>query len=111
MSKCLPIRLATLSLVAAVLAIAADAAEPGADAAHLQTYTAADGVNYFALSLKPDANLPAAEGHDVVVLLDTSASQTGPFRTEGLAVLKAALDSLSPNVACGWSPSTSTPCP
>ncbi|HBE69412.1 MAG TPA: hypothetical protein DDW52_14800, partial [Planctomycetaceae bacterium] len=47
------------------------------------------GNRYFALSVKPDerAEYPEADRYEVVVLFDTSASQVGQIRADGLEVL------------------------
>jgi hypothetical protein len=71
-------------------------AEPDLDAAQLDRFTHPDGADYFALSLKPTAAVPTAVAYDVVVLMDTSASQTGPYRTKALAALDALLAGLGP---------------
>ena len=96
MSKQFPFRLAVLPvaiLAAAVLA----ASSPGAEAARLDTFThPGDGTNYFALSLKPQAAAPVADAHEVVILLDTSASQTGKFRKQAFDSLRGTLSGLSP---------------
>ncbi|MFP6682669.1 MAG: hypothetical protein VCB07_10770 [Gammaproteobacteria bacterium] len=55
----------------------ADPLVPSHGVARLNTYTATDGENYFALSLKPDVDDPSARTTDLVVLVDTSASQVG----------------------------------
>ncbi|MCA9239789.1 MAG: VWA domain-containing protein, partial [Planctomycetales bacterium] len=53
----------------------------------------ADGSEYFSLSLMAD--LPAAQqGHNIVVLFDTSASQTGMYRDTALAALRGFVGSL-----------------
>ncbi|HEV3004376.1 MAG TPA: vWA domain-containing protein, partial [Pirellulales bacterium] len=62
--------------------------------AALESYTAPDGETYFAMKLSPRVNPPKAEGHDVVVLFDTSASQTGLYREKALQSLDALLASL-----------------
>lgn len=58
-------------------------------------YQMPGGENFFALSLTAPALAPAAV-IDHVVLVDTSASQTGDFRTQSLHVLEAALSSMRP---------------
>ena len=63
-------------------------------AARLDQAEQADGTSYFALSLEPDAASTGTRPHDVVVLFDTSASQTGRFRDKALAVLKQTLAAL-----------------
>jgi len=69
------------------------AAESDAGTAHIDAYTAPDGVNYFALSVKPDAASDAGP-RDVVMLFNTSASQEGVYRQQAMAALKATLAEL-----------------
>ncbi|NQU20353.1 MAG: VWA domain-containing protein, partial [Candidatus Nealsonbacteria bacterium] len=100
MSKQIPFRSAVVPvaiLAAAVLATCSMGAASGAEAARLDTFTHPDGTNFFALSLKPQAAAPAAAAHDVVILLDTSASQAGDFRKQAMASLRSTLAGLSPN--------------
>jgi len=100
MSKRSPLLLASLpvALVAVTLAVTGVmGGEPGPEAARLDAFTHADGANYFALSLKPDQSVPAAGPHDVVVLFDTSATQEGEYRDQGLSALKTLLSDLSPD--------------
>ncbi len=81
-------------------AVAAPPAKPAplvpidAEKAHLDSYVKPDGTGYFALSLTPSITVAEPEGRDVVVLFDTSASQAGPFREKGLAVLEELLRDL-----------------
>ncbi|MFO0895934.1 MAG: VWA domain-containing protein [Pirellulales bacterium] len=74
---------------------AALAAEvPGsAGVARFERYAKPDGRSYFALSLTAPAG-EAAGPVDVVALVDTSASQVGPFREKSLQALQALLTSL-----------------
>lgn len=72
----------------------ASAEEPSIAASRIESFAAPGGETYFALSLTPENSSPQAAGHDVVVLFDTSASQTGPFRQKALATLNAFLDGL-----------------
>lgn len=51
--------------------------------------------NYFALSLKPDTVAMSAAPHDVVFLIDTSASQTGDYRSDAIGTLNSALSALA----------------
>ena len=91
-------RLALLPLAAVAVALLAAnvmGAEPGPEAARLDSFTHPDGANYFALSLRPAEGVPAPAAHDVVVLFDTSASQTGDFRDQAIAALKSFLGSLA----------------
>jgi len=66
-------------------------AEPTAD---VYVYRAAEGPSYFALALKGPALTPAATPRDHVVLVDTSASQTGEHRTQSLAVVRNYLEAV-----------------
>lgn len=63
-------------------------AKPVRQASHLETYHSPDGADYFALSLMPQQVIPQAESRDVVILFDTSASQTGVYRDKALAALR-----------------------
>jgi hypothetical protein len=77
---------------------AGDAAKPaaGSEAPRLDTFKAPDGATYFALSLPPVA-APASESHDLVVLFDTSAAQTGIYREDALEALGGFLNALGKN--------------
>ena len=58
-------------------------------------YTAPDGETYFALPLvAPAKAAKTSSSRDVVILVDTSASQTGSHRVQALAVLDDVLASL-----------------
>src|SRR5436190_1643711 len=56
-----------------------------------------DGRDYFALSLMPQAAADTAQKNDVVILVDTSASQAGRYRAEEMAALNAMLGGFGPN--------------
>jgi tetratricopeptide (TPR) repeat protein len=64
--------------------------------AQLITYNAAGGPTYFALSLTPASDQAVPKASDVVIVFDTSASQTGPYRETALAALQAAVAKLRP---------------
>jgi hypothetical protein len=100
MSRTSPVRmavwLAALSVAALMLAVA-ESAPTSPEAARLDSYTAADGTNYFALCVTPNVAVPAAPAHDVVVLFDTSATQIDEYRARGLAALSTLLAGLAPN--------------
>ena len=68
-----------------------------AEDCRLATYESATGETYFALSLSPTKPLLVADSHDVVVLIDTSATQSGQYRTQSLDVLAALVKSLGEN--------------
>jgi Mg-chelatase subunit ChlD len=69
------------------------AASPSATG-RLATFDTSSGETYFALSLAPQAASVTAEARDVVVLFDTSASQTGKYRTDALEALRTLLAQL-----------------
>ncbi|HLA85650.1 MAG TPA: VWA domain-containing protein, partial [Thermoguttaceae bacterium] len=71
-------------------------AGPSPEAARLDVFSAPDGATYFALSLKPGVDVAAPEGSDVIVMFDTSSSQTGAFRENALAALENLLANLGP---------------
>jgi hypothetical protein len=69
------------------------AAEPREEAARVEQYKNAAGEGYFMLSLPPTQGA-ASKAHDVVVVIDTSASQTGEFRDKSIETAAALLKSL-----------------
>ena len=88
--------LAALVLVTSSSAIHA-AAVVAQKSVYVVRYTAPDGETYFALPLvapKASGRSAADSAHDVVILIDTSASQTGAHRVQSLAVLDDVLASL-----------------
>ncbi len=84
--------LALVSLFAAIAA--AETAQPSAE---LATFQRDGGQTYFALSLTPPAELAkSARPREVVILFDTSASQTGAYRETALAAVDACIANLRP---------------
>ena len=79
----------------------------GREAAQLDGFTQADGSNVFALHLKPSAPAPTGP-REVVILVNTAASQTGDYRAKSLATLQSALAKLDPTIASSSWPSTPT---
>jgi len=72
----------------ALLPLASTAAQPPSQSnSRWATYKNAAGESYFALSLQPVQDLPTADQAEVVVIIDTSASQTGQVRLEAIEVL------------------------
>jgi hypothetical protein len=69
----------------------------GLQPSELATFDSPAGETYFALSLRPTVSAPAASGHDIVVLFDTSASQTGAYRDDAFGALTSMLSSLGPD--------------
>ena len=70
-------------------------AKPSPDTARFDTYAKPDGATYFALSLMPKKASAPAASNDIVVLFDTSASQTGYYREKALQTLNVFLSSLN----------------
>lgn len=62
-------------------------------ASRLATYDKTSGEVFFALSLQPKVKVPDVAS-EIVVLLDTSASQQGAFRDDSLLALESFLDGL-----------------
>ena len=56
-----------------------------------------DGQAYFALSLLPAIKADPAQKNEVVILVDTSASQAGRYRDEALAAVDSLLANLWPD--------------
>ena len=101
MSKAIRSVLASLGVAAVATSIwtaSAEAAEqdsPSAKiAAQMETFARPEGDTYFALKLTPGAARPAATPHDVVVIFDTSASQSGSYRAKATSALNAVLGGL-----------------
>ncbi|HEX6962482.1 MAG TPA: VWA domain-containing protein, partial [Lacipirellula sp.] len=84
----------TLLLGLAAMASAA-ASSLAADSARLATYRQNDQTSY-AISVMADMPAKEVEAVDVVVLFDTSASQTGAYREVALESLKALLAGIRP---------------
>jgi hypothetical protein len=79
-------------------AVGQTADSPDAPQSRLMLHERPTGEKYFALSLVPPPETFQSSGPenpvDVVVLIDTSASQTGPYRTDSIASLRSLLASL-----------------
>lgn len=84
-------RTATLALALGWL-VSPALAEPEA---RFETFVAEDGQHYFTLSVEGEAQ-PQAEPRDVVVVVDTSASQAGFYRDTALAAVEACIAKLQP---------------
>ncbi len=103
-----PMALPSAILLGVALTMTAQTPVLGRETARLDGFTQADrpakgdGVNVFALTLKPSAGHPALrvaadEPRDVVILVSTAASQTGDYRAKSLATLQSLLAKLGPN--------------
>src|SRR5262245_33175525 len=86
--------LALVTLAEGNLMAQTKGSNPAIEAARLATFKSADDQSYFVLSLSiPEASTPAP-AHDLVVLVDTSASQNGPFREKSLSVVRSLIVAL-----------------
>jgi hypothetical protein len=81
----LPVTMVALGAMVGQSAIAAD---PIDVTAQMDTFANPDGVNSFALLMKPSVKTPVAGPRDIVVLFNTSAGQTGEYRDKAIAALK-----------------------
>ena len=91
-------RFVAFALAAGLLTAPAthSAEKPVSASAKVYSYTAPDGQSYFAVALQPK-HLPVRQTtapRDHVVLVDTSASQTGGHRVQAMGVVKSFLGSL-----------------
>lgn len=85
----------------AMFAAGVSATRASADDIAMRVYDSADadgaeGQRYFAASFGPIASEARPSGMDVVLVVDTSASQVGPFRKTTIAAVEACLASLHP---------------
>jgi hypothetical protein len=83
-----------MAMLGLVLALSTARAE---GVANLSTYQPGDGHAFYALSLSLPEQAAADRSCDVVVLFDTSASQTGVYRETALAALEACAAKLAAN--------------
>ncbi|HWA98229.1 MAG TPA: VWA domain-containing protein, partial [Pirellulales bacterium] len=76
----------------------ADPASPLADTSLLaDTFTSPQGTTLYAIAVTPQGKKPAIGPTDVVVLFDTSASQTGDYRDKAFETLDVLLANLQPD--------------
>ena len=61
------------------------------------TYETLDGVLHFALQLKPRLPDAPARARDIAVVVDTSASQAGRYRSEEIGALQSLLANMAPS--------------
>ena len=86
------VRSTVLLLVCSLLSLAQETSS--AAEAKVEAYRATDGTNYFAMALTAPDLEATSDARDIVVLFDTSASQAGEFRQQGLKVVEAFVSSL-----------------
>ncbi|MGB9687981.1 hypothetical protein [Thermogutta sp.] len=83
-----------LGVIGSLLSVAT-ADEAAAPQAQLELFQAADGNQYFAAVLPPVPSVQSG-GRHIVVLVNTSAAQTGAVREKSLAALQKFVGELSP---------------
>ena len=70
--------------------VAADSPiQVGVEKTRVDNFRTADGQDYFALSIRPKVTVPVERPSDVVIMVDTSASQVGEHRKAALTALKS----------------------
>ena len=69
-------------------------ANPSANEARMATYDSA-GETYFALSISPQITNRPQRASDIVIYVDTSASQSGVYKTDSIATLKQLMGNLN----------------
>ena len=86
-------------LISGLLLTTVSASDPPSDSfgGRLATYDKAAGESYFALSITPQVRPKSAGLQDVVILVDTSASQRGLFRDDSLLAVEALVSRLDPH--------------
>ena len=91
----LPVSVVCLTLSVSALCYSSGVAgttSRAADSAVVHAYTAPSGDNYFAVALRSTSQPESVRDH--IILMDTSASQTGRFRDAAMNSLQAVISSL-----------------
>ena len=70
--------------------------ETNKETAKLVQYADTQGDGYFAISIEPSTPLTTAKSRDVVVMVDTSASQVGAYRDDSIEAAKTLIAGLRP---------------
>ena len=83
------------TLLAAFMFLAVSTFSYAEPTATLDTFEGLGGETFFAARLSADKALPAAKQHNIVILFDTSASQTAAYREKAFASLDGLLSNLS----------------
>ena len=95
LNSSLKIALSGFFVVALLIQSASFANEPSTKAARLATYDGSTGEITFAMSLNPEIEESSEQPSDVVIYVDTSASQTGAYKADSIATLKKLLMNLN----------------
>ncbi|MFP6650199.1 MAG: hypothetical protein VB817_12085, partial [Pirellulaceae bacterium] len=99
MSKRSLLSIVTASLVAySFLFVTSLAVAQDNQDSQMVTFEKATGGTFYALSLKPNVAINDDRGTDVLILFDTSASQTGLYRDDATESLKSMLSSFGDDV-------------
>lgn len=85
-----------VALALAILACPAISFAAKPSDATLETYQPGDGQTFYSLSVTPPADVAKDEPCDVVILFDTSASQSGAYRDTAIAAVEACIAKLRP---------------
>ncbi len=86
---------AALFILAGASASFATDPEPSSEAARLATYKNGSETS-FALSLRPKVKPSPSNANDLLILFDTSASQSGLYRKDAITALNRFLSQLNP---------------
>lgn len=87
--------IALVAMSAPSFAVTNSLNEFGNETARLATFDNAQGETSFALSISPQVDSRKQLASDIVIFVDTSASQTGVFKKDSIATLKNLLSSLT----------------
>ena len=90
MSKRITLNIVICTVAMFILSPFVSAADT-ANSSKMHTYDKASGESYYAMSLSPNIELSEVEAHDILVLVDTSASQVGEYRRDAMVCLKSLL--------------------
>ncbi|MBT6849273.1 MAG: VWA domain-containing protein, partial [Planctomycetaceae bacterium] len=93
MSKRITLNIVICTVAMFILSPFVSAADT-ANSSKMHTYDKASGESYYAMSLSPNIELSEVEAHDILVLVDTSASQVGEYRRDAMVCLKSLLANL-----------------
>ena len=97
MSKHVRVAVGVTVLLASAVSIAAAGDSP----ATMMTFDDVNGSRFYALSVKPTESVQGAPSRDVLILVDTSASQVGAYREDSIAAVESMLQGMSKNDRVG----------
>ena len=98
MSKVSRVRCGSKALCAAFLLLVGTTVHAGEStttpAVSVNSFTAPDGQVYTAIAIKPDISRTTTLAMNMVLIVDTSASQAGEYRTKSIEFVKGVLSTL-----------------